>query len=432
MGVLSRLGAKLNELSGYREQPAVAKSNQSAFLLDMFGGSRTTAGVRVTTSNAMQVAAVWACVQVRSEDTAKLPCLLYRRRGDGGKERATDHPAYRLIHDQPNARHTAFEFKQMMQMQCDLHGNALAIKEIDGRGRVISLWPVEWNKVTLLKVPKSRDLFYRIVNDGETITAPAEGVLHLRGNSLDGICGLSPIAWQRETIGHAMAAEQYGAAFFGNSAQPNGALKLPNVIGKEAAETLRASWKERFQGPDKAHELAIFDGGMEWVQTGMNNADAQFIEERKYQSEEIYRIFRIPPHKVGDLEKATFSNIEMQAIEYVQDCLMSIFERWQQALNRDLLLDDERDQYFFEFMPDALLKGDIKSRYEAYAIGLLNGWLSDNDIRDKENMNRIEDGDQYFRPMNLQPLDMPQLPPEKPAPAKPAKRKAAPKEKQDA
>jgi HK97 family phage portal protein len=389
--------------------------------------TKSTAGVVVTPRNAMQVSAVWACVNVRSEDIAKLPVHLYRRRKDGGKERATDHPAYRLLHLAPNPRNTAFEFKQMLQMQCDLRGNAYAVKELDSRGRVSALWPIESDKVEILKVDEGKELFYRVTYEGgRQVTVPGEDMLHIRGNSFDGICGMSPITWQRETIGHAMAAEKYGAAFFGNSAQPNGALVLPTKLSPEAAAKLRADWKERFQGPENAHNLAIFDGGMDWKPIGMTNTDAQFIEARNYQNSEIWRIFRIPPHKVGDLTKATFSNIEMQAIEYVQDCLMSIMERWQQALSRDLLTEAERVDHFFEFLPDALLKGDIKSRYDAYAVGVLNGWLSSNDIRDRENMNRVDGGDQYFRPMNVQPLNAPPEPPPEPTP--PTKGKRPPKE----
>jgi HK97 family phage portal protein len=391
--------------------------------------TKSTAGVVVTPRNAMQVSAVWACVNVRSEDIAKLPVHLYRRRKDGGKERAADHPAYRLLHLAPNPRNTAFEFKQMLQMQCDLRGNAYAVKELDSRGRVSALWPIESDKVEILKVDEGKELFYRVTYEGgRQVTVPGEDMLHIRGNSFDGICGMSPITWQRETIGHAMAAEKYGAAFFGNSAQPNGALVLPTKLSPEAAAKLRADWKERFQGPENAHNLAIFDGGMDWKPIGMTNTDAQFIEARNYQNSEIWRIFRIPPHKVGDLTKATFSNIEMQAIEYVQDCLMSIMERWQQALSRDLLTEAERVDHFFEFLPDALLKGDIKSRYDAYAVGVLNGWLSSNDIRDRENMNRVDGGDQYFRPMNVVPLDAPPPEPKATEPQPPAKGKRPPKE----
>lgn len=390
----------------------------SRFFLDLLGANKTSAGVNVTPRNAMQVAVVMACVIVRAQDTAKLPVFLYRRRKDGGRERAFDHPAYRLLTGNPNSRNTAFEFKQMLQMQCDLYGNGYALKEIDGRGRVVALWPLESSKVEVLKVSEGRELFYRItLEKGKQITVPSEDILHIRGDTLDGVVGMSPISWARETIGHAMAAEKYGASFFGNSAQPNGAVILPAKISKEAAESLRADWKARFQGPENAHNLAIFDGGMDWKQIGMNNADAQFLETRKFQNVEICSIFRMPPHRVQNLDRATNNNIEHQGLEYVEGCMLSIFERWQGALERDLLSDEERKDYYFEFLPDALLKGDIKSRYEAFAIGLMNGWLSDNDIRDKENMNRIPDGDKYFRPLNLVPLDAPYepaVPPDKP------------------
>lgn len=399
------------------------------FFTEMINGAKTTAGASVTTSTAMQASVIWACLNVRSQDIAKLPVHLYRRRKDGGKERAFKHPLYGLLTTSPNDINTAYEFKQMLQWQCDLHGNGYALKEIDGRGQVVALWPLPSDRVQILTGNDNREIFYRITSpSNKQYTVPSEVVLHIRGNSLDGISGMSPISWHRETIGHALAAERYGSAFFGNSAQPSGALVVPAKLGPEAAAKLRADWKERFQGPENAHNLAIFDGGMDWKSIGMSNADAQFIEARKFQNEEIARIYRIPPHKLQMLDKATFSNIEMQAIEYVQDCLLSIMESWQQALGRDLLTREERGEYFFEFLPDALLKGDIKSRYDAYAVGVLNGWLSPNDVRDRENMNHVDGGNQYFRPMNVQPLDAPPELPAPPEPAPPPKGKRPPKE----
>ena len=210
MGLLSRIFGRQEKSTG-----------TNAFWLDLLSTKNSTAGVRVTSTSAMQVSAVWACITVRSEDIAKLPVHLYRRRKDGGKERAVKHPAYRLLLEQPNPRNTAFEFKQIMQMQCDLHGNAYAVKEIDARGQVVALWPLDSTKVQILTFNDGRELFYRVTMEkGRQVTVPGEDMLHVRGNSLDGVTGLSPISWQRETIGHAMAAEKYGAAFFGNSAQP--------------------------------------------------------------------------------------------------------------------------------------------------------------------------------------------------------------------
>jgi len=237
---------------------------------------------------------------------------------------------------------------------------------------------------------------------GKRETFPADGVVHLRGVSLDGVVGVSPITYHRETIGLGMAAEKYGAAFFGNNAKPGGMLKLKEVIGPERSKQLREDWEDRFQGPENSHKLVILDGEMDWQQIGMDNADAQFVETRRLSNQDIYRIFRMPPHKVGDLERATFSNIEQQALEYVTDCLLSDMVRWEQTLKRDLLTDPERAAgYFFEFMPDALMRGDIKSRYEAYAIARNWGVLSVNDIRDRENLNRIANGDIYLQPLNM-------------------------------
>jgi len=373
------------------------------FFAQLIDWSKTSSGVNVTVESSLSLAAVWACVRVKQEDIAKLPCHLYQRKPDGSKARATSHPLYELILSRPNSLQTAFDFKAFMQGQLDLRGNALAIKEFNGRGQVVNLWPVPWSSVSVKTTAENRDLFYEVTfPSGKRETFPADGVVHLRGVSLDGVVGVSPITYHRETIGLGMAAEKYGAAFFGNNAKPGGMLKLKEVIGPERSKQLREDWEDRFQGPENSHKLVILDGEMDWQQIGMDNADAQFVETRKLSNQDIYRIFRMPPHKVGDLERATFSNIEQQALEYVTDCLLSDMVRWEQTLKRDLLTDPERASgYFFEFMPDALMRGDIKSRYEAYAIARNWGVLSVNDIRDRENLNRIANGDIYLQPLNM-------------------------------
>ncbi len=363
------------------------------------GGVDNHSGVAVTTQSAMRLSAVWACVRVRSEDVGKLPCFLYRRLPGGGKERASDHPLYALVHDTPNPRMTAFEFRQIMQANLDLRGNAYALKEFDGRGNVVALWPISPEFVTVLKTSDGRELFYRIAQPNLPMeTLPGEMVLHLRGMSLDGIIGLSPIAYHRETIGMALAAQKYGAQFYGNNAQPLGAIKVPSVLSDTARDSLRKSWKERFQGK---RELAIFDGGMEWIPTTVDQKDSQYIETLGFQNNEIWRIYRMPPHKVADLDKATFSNIEQQALEYVQDCLLSELVRWEQTLSRELLLEEERGTYFFEFLLDGMLRGDMKSRFEAYAIARNWGWFSVNDILEIENRNPVPNGDIRLQPLNM-------------------------------
>lgn len=398
-------------LFGAIAAPPVAR-NTSAHPASWFvdwvrGGEATVSGQHVTAESALRTSAVWACVRVRSEDVGKLPCFLYRRLPNGGKERAVNHPHYRLVREQPNPRMTAFEFKQLMQAQIDLRGNAYALKQFDNRGTVVALWPVDPAKVTVLITPDGQDLFYQIA--GFPDPAPAESMLHLRGPSLDGVIGLSPISYHRETIGLAIAAQKYGAAFFGNSAQPVGGLKVPHVLQPGAADALRSSWEQRFKGAENAKKLALFDGGMEWVQTGMDNTDAQYLETRNFQNREIWRMYRMPAHKVGDLEKSTNNNIEQQALEYVTDCLMTELVRWEQTLSMSLLRSDERKDYFFEFLPDALLRGDLKSRYEAYAIGRNWGWLSVNDILERENLNHVKNGDIRLQPLNMAEAGAPKL-----------------------
>jgi HK97 family phage portal protein len=399
---------------------STSDSPASWFIDWVRGGDSTTAGVHVTPDSSMRLSAVWACVRIRSEDVGKLPCFLYRKLPDGGKERATDHPSFNLIRYQPNPTQTAFEFKQLMQAWLDLNGNAYALKEFDARGKIIALWPVHPHWVTVLRVPGTWELFYEVKIPGEEAqTIPDAGMVHLRGLTLDGFVGVSPITYHRETIGLAIGAQRYGASFFGNSAQPNGALKVPHILDAGAADKLRADWDKKFRGSENAHKLAIFDGGMEWVQTGMSNTDAQYLEARKFQNQQIYSLYRMPPHKVGELERSTNNNIEHQALEYVTDCLMTELTRWEQTLWRDLLTAEEQKVYFFEFLTNALLRGDFASRMAGYAIARNWGIYSADDVRDLENMNRIPDkkGQIYLQPLNM--IEAGTTPPPPPKPTAP-------------
>jgi HK97 family phage portal protein len=406
------------------------------------GDGRTVSGENVTPETAIRVAAVFACVRVRSEDVAKLPLHLYKRLPGGGKERATKHPLYKLMNSRPNPRQTAFEFRQLMQSWIDLRGNAYGLKEFDGRGQVTAIWPMSPTATEVLITPDGKDLFYKFDVKGVKGEAiPADYVLHLRGPSLDGILGVSPITHQRETIGLALAAQKYGAAFFGNNAQPGGALKIPTALGKEAAKVLRESWEERHQGASNNRKLAIFDGGMEWVQLGMDNTDAQYLETRKFQNRDIYAIYRVPAHKVGDLERSTNNNIEHQGLEYIQDCLSVECTRWEQTLDSSLLTEKEQGVYFFEHLLDGILRGDLKSRYDAYAIARNWGILSVDDIREMENRNPLPDGKGkiYLQPLNMveagskpEPTPAPPAPPAADPEDSEPEDPAAPKENPDA
>lgn len=390
-------------------------SSPASWLVDWVrGGGKTTSGARVNPASAMQFPAVYACVNVRGQDVGRLDCFLMRRipeteQGGGGAKSADDHWAYHLILSAPNPRMTPMEFKFMMQVHKDLRGNAYAFKQRNGRGGVIALWPLPSQHVTVLEA-EGGELFYKVsIPNREEVTVPAEDIVHLRGLTLDGKVGLSPIAYHRETIGLGIAALEYGASFFGNSAQPNGAIKLPGIVDKDTAKALRESWNQKYRGAKNANQLAFFDGGMEWVKTGMDNTDAQYLETRRFQNNEIWRLYRMPPHKVADLDKATFSNIEHQGLEYVTDCLDPELINWCQTLARDLLTEEERKTMFFLFDRDPLMRGGFKETLEALAIARNWAIYNADECRAKLGENPIKDGTGkiYLEPTNMVPAGTP-------------------------
>lgn len=391
MGLLSRV------LDRFRGKSSTM--NPEAWFVEWAqGGAKTASGESVTPDTAMRTAAVWACVNVRSEDTGKCDLYLYRRVGANGREVVLDHPVTKLL-AQPNGRMTPFHFRQMLQAQVDLRGNAYAYKEVDQAGATVALWPLDPSKVKVWKTADGKELFYECeLIDGTRAKVPPEFILHLVGLTLDGCVGVSPITYHRETIGSAIAAGKYGGAFFGNNAQPLGALQLDSVLSPEARNALRASWKDRHLGK---RELAILDGGMKWVATGMSNEDAQYLDLLKFSNSQIWRLYRMPPHKVQDLEKATFTNIEHQSLDYVNDCLSAVLKRWTETLARDLLTEEERKTLYFEFDTEDLLRGDLKSRFEAFAIGMNWGILNANECRARIGENPRKDGDMYLQPLNM-------------------------------
>lgn len=359
--------------------------------------SPSKSGVRVTAESAMRFSVVFACVRVVSEDVAKLPLFLYRRLPNGGKERAIDHWAYRLMHDKPNAWMTPYEFKEMMEGHIELRGNAYAFKTWV-RGEVAELIPIHPDRVTP-KQDENFNITYVIQGDTKSYREPKE-ILHLRGLSGDGFCGMTPVALHRETIGLGIAMRDHGSMLFGNGAQPGGILEVPGKMKKDAQDRLVQSVHERYGGENRFKTMVLEDGA-KWQQVGMTSEDAQYLESRKFNRSEIAGLWRVPPHKVGDLERATFSNIEQQSLEYVTDSLLPRLTRWEERLTLELLSDAERRTMYFEFLTDASLRGDIVARYNAYRIGVMSGFLNRNEVRAKENLNPAEGLDEFFEPMNM-------------------------------
>lgn len=365
----------------------------------MFGGYSTASKISVTPESALRASAVYACCRVISGTVGTLPLHVYKRMSDGGKERATNHPLYSILHDAPNDLLTSCEFREMMQTHLSLRGNAYARIVRDGGGRVAAIEPLHPDRVSIFV--RGMTATYSVQQqDGGQLVFPQDQILHVRGMGSDGVLGLSPISLARESIGLSLAAERFGAKFFGNSARPSGAIEMPANLSDAQIQQAKKHWQET-QGGDNQNGTAVLANGLKWANVSMTNDDAQFLETRQFQIPEIARIFGVPLHLIGDLSKATFSNIEQQSLEFVRDCIRPIAVRWEQRLNQVLLTPTERKSYYVEFNLEGLLRGDIVSRYNAYQLGINNGWLSANEIRESENMNPIEGGDTFRQPLNM-------------------------------
>lgn len=366
-----------------------------------FGTS--TSGKAVNERTALQTTAVYACVRILAETIASLPLHTYRYTANG-KEKAADHPLYYLLHSEPNPEMTSFVFRETLMGHLLLWGNAYAQIIRDGRGKVVALYPLLPNNMVVNRTDQGI-LYYQYQKDGQSYFLRSSEVLHIPGLGFDGLIGYSPIAMAKNAIGMAIATEEYGAKFFANGANPGGVLEHPGVV-KDPAR-VRDSWNAVYQGSGNAHRIAVIEEGMKFQPIGIPPEQAQFLETRKFQINEIARIFRIPPHMIGDLEKSSFSNIEQQSLEFVMYTLDPWVLRWEQALQRALFSDSEKQRYFVKFNVDGLLRGDYQSRMNGYAVGRQNGWLSSNDIRELENLNRIPaelGGDLYLVNGNMTKL----------------------------
>lgn len=389
-----------------KPQNRTAGSSYSFF----FGGS--SSGKNVNEMSAMQMTAVYSCVRILAEAVAGLPLHLYRYTDDGGKEKAVDHPLYILLHDEPNPEMSSFVFRETLMTHLLLWGNAYAQIIRNGKGEVVGLYPLMPNRMSVDRDANGR-LYYTYTrsNDeaptmkGSTVTLQPSDVLHIPGLGFDGLVGYSPIAMAKNAIGMAMACEEYGAKFFANGAAPGGVLEHPGTI-KDPAR-VRESWQTTFGGSGNSNKIAVLEEGMKYTPIGISPEQAQFLETRKFQINEIARIFRVPPHMVGDLEKSSFSNIEQQSLEFVKYTLDPWVVRWEQSIMRALLSQDEKTAYFVKFNLEGLLRGDYQSRMNGYAIARQNGWMSANDIRELENLDRIPEedgGDLYLINGNMLPL----------------------------
>lgn len=398
----------LSGLFKSRDKPENRTAGSSyAFYL---GGS--SSGKAVNERTAMQMTAVYACVRILSEAIAELPLHLYKYREDGGKEKATGHPLYSILHDEPNPEMSSFVFRETLMTHLLLWGNAYAQIIRNGHGEIIALYPLMPNKMSVNR-DSTGSLYYEYTRQtedvpsikGTTVKLKPSDVLHIPGLGFDGLVGYSPIAMAKNAIGLAIATEEYGSKFFANGAAPSGVLEHPGTI-KDPAR-IRDSWNATFGGSGNANKIAVLEEGMKYTPISISPEQAQFLETRKFQIDEIARIFRVPPHMVGDLDKSSFSNIEQQSLEFVKYTLDPWVTRWEQSIYRTLLSPNEKKDFFVKFNVEGLLRGDYVSRMNGYAIARQNGWMSANDIRELENMDRIsaeDGGDLYLINGNMLPL----------------------------
>lgn len=373
------------------------------------GGGSTSSGVSVSPESALSVGAVFACVRVLSEDVAKLPLGLYRRRSGGGSDKVTDHRLYSLLHDAPNEVQTAFEFREMMQAHLALRGNAYAFVnrvKVGRSERVHELIPIHPDRVEPVRGADGVTVRYRVRTGAREVTEYGpDRVLHLRGLSSDGLVGLSPVALAKEAIGLAAAAERHGGAFFKNGAKPGLVVTHKEELSEVGHKNLRESIEAAVTGSNLFRVL-LLEEDMKATAVGLNHADAQYIESRKFQVPEIARWYRMPLHKIQDLERSTNNNIEHQGLEYLTDTLQPWLVRWEQRMNLSLLTPEERaGGLFFKFNAKGYLRGSVQAQTQHYKDMWGIGVYSINDIRELEDLNPVEGGDIRLVPLNMVTLD---------------------------
>ena len=389
MGLLNWLSKTEKETRGQLRDPN--------WWLSTFTGSSTASGVTVTADTAMRQPAVFSCVRVISEDVASLPIKVYGRKSDTERESISSHPVAKMLAFAPNGEMTPFTFKETMTAHVLLYGNAYAEIERNGAGDPIALWILLPENMKIEIVDGTVVYIYQSPRGSARFAS--ENIFHIKGLGHDGIIGYSPIAYARETIGISASMEKSGSAFFANSSRPSGILSHPAKLSEDAAKRLRQGWDGMYSGNVNVGKTAILEEGMKWAQLSIPHSDAQWLEARAYALQDICRIYRMPPHMVGDLSHATFSNIESQQISYMQQTLMPWLRRWEQEINKKLI-NTSNNSIYAEFMAEEILRGNTPERFNAYKTARESGWLSVNEIRKRENLNPITGGDVYIQPLN--------------------------------
>lgn len=372
------------------------------WLREALGGNRTLSGVHVGERNAVQVSTVFRCIYAIATTIGSLPIFVHQRE-KRGKKRLSDHPITYLLHDQPNSESTAMTLRETLVAHAVSWGNGYAEIQRNGIGRPVALWLLETSRTSVRRRRSDGAIQYVYKNDDgtESVLSPMD-VLHIPGPGFDGMRGYSVLRLARESIGLTMASERFGASFFANGAHHSGVLEMDSTLKDDAAfERLRKSWQDTYSGVENSHKVAILEQGLKFKQISIPPEDAQFLETRRFQVEDLCRWYGVPPHKAGHLERSTNNNIEHQAIEWVVDTIRPWCIRIEQELNRKLFMGSERASLFAEHIIDGLLRGDFKTRMEGYGLAIRDGHMTRNEAREIENRNPLPGLDEPLLPLNM-------------------------------
>lgn len=393
-------------------------SNPSSDVISVFGaGFGTASGKTITETTAFNFSGVYASIRILAETISSLPLCLFKRL-ERGKEKQTGNPLNNILQKKPNPEMTAMTYRELMMVHLAGWGNSYSNIERNGAGRIIALWPLRPDKTT----PKRVDgelVFEVTLSSGQKKTLPRDEVLHIPGMGFNGLVGFSPLKMVREAIGLGLAAEDFGSRFFANDARPGIVLKHPGTLKEGGQDNIRRSWNEIHGGLENKHRIAILEEGMDLQTIGIPPEDAQYLGLREFQIIELARIYRVPPHMLADLTRATFSNIEEQGLNFTTFTMTPWFVRTEQSYDMQLLEDDQQNDFFWKHNENALLRGNIESRFKAYSTGFNIGTFSINDVLELEDRNAVANGDTRFVPLNMIPLDQAvQGIPDEPAPSR--------------
>ncbi|TLP41046.1 phage portal protein [Arcobacter arenosus] len=387
----------LNPFNWFRSQEVATSSQEFS---ELFAPRESTSGENITLSNAMKISTVFSCIRVLSETTGSLPIHLYEYNSKNNKKsKAYTHNLYDILNLEPNKDMTSVTFWEVCIAHLCLNGNFYAQIIKSRAGKILELVPLLATNVTKYRL-EDDSIIFTYNNGKHTYEFKQDEIFEVIGFSKDGWSGMSPIEYQRDSLGLSKSAENYGSRFFKNNATPPIAVKIPQTLNDEQYKRLKKSWQKAHSG-ENAHKVALLEGGADITSIGLSNSDSQFLETRQFQKSEICGMYRVPPHLVADLSKSSFNNISEQSQELVKYTLQPYINRIEKSIKKQLLSKEERKKYYAKFNVDGLLRGDIQSRFNAYNIGRNMGVYSANEIREKEDMNPIKDGDTYLVPLNM-------------------------------